>query len=66
MTANLLLLMGVAFYVFGGIRFRRWAIDDRPGIPRYPASVETILLWVFYSGVVSVAIVIARQTLRQL
>ena len=64
MTANLSLLTGALVYVACGIRFRRWAIDERPGIPRYPASVETILLWLVYSGVVSIAIVIARQTLR--
>ena len=58
------LALGLALYVMGGIRFRRWAVADRWGVPRYSESVETILLWMVYSGAVSVAIVLARQTLR--
>lgn len=51
-------------FVIGGLRFRRWAIDDRPGIPRFSNQVETIILWLVYSGAVSVGIVVVRQTLR--
>ncbi|MEM9174859.1 MAG: hypothetical protein AAGC67_06465 [Myxococcota bacterium] len=58
------LSLGLALYVFGGIRFRRWAVADRWGVPRYPQSVETVLLWLVYSGVVSIAIIVTRQTLR--
>jgi hypothetical protein len=60
------LFAGGLLYVFGGMRFRRWAVGDRPGIPRFSPSVETILLWIVYSGVVSVGVVIFRQTLRHL
>ena len=56
--------LGLALYVMGGIRFRRWVVADRWGVPRYSQSVETILLWLVYSTVVSVAIIVARQTLR--
>lgn len=59
-----LISLGVALYVLGGVRFRRWAVDERPGIPRYPQAVETVLLWLIYSGVVSIGIVIIRQTIR--
>ncbi len=61
-----LLLAGVGalLYVAGGLRFRRWAMEDRPGIPRYPANVETIMLWLIYSAGVSVAIIVVRQSLR--
>ncbi len=48
----------------GGIRFRRWAVADRWGVPRFSPSVETVLLWLLYSTAVSVAIIVARQTLR--
>lgn len=58
------LSLGLALYVFGGIRFRRWAVDDRWGAPRFSHSVETVLLWLLYSAAVSIAIVVARQTLR--
>ena len=59
-------VLGLALYVAGGVRFRRWAVDDRPGIPRFSAPVETVLLWLVYSGVLSIAIVVLRQTLREL
>ena len=55
---------GLALYVLGGIRFRRWAMADRWGVPRFSPSVETVLLWLLYSTAVSVAIIVARQTLR--
>ncbi len=58
------LSLGVTLYVFGGIRFRRWAVDDRWGVPRFSRSVETVLLWLLYSTAVSLAIIVARQTLR--
>jgi hypothetical protein len=61
-----LLVIGAVLYVTGGLRFRRWAIDDRPGIPRYSASVETVVPWLLYSGLVAVVIIVVRQTLRQL
>ncbi len=56
--------LGLVLYVVGGMRFRTWAIDDRTGVPRYPRGVETVLLWLVYSGVVSIGIVVVRQTLR--
>lgn len=62
----LLLAAGSVLYIVGGLRFRRWAVDERPGIPRYPRSIETVLLWLVYSGVLSVAIIVFRQTLRDL
>lgn len=58
------LCLGLTLYVLGGIRFRRWAVADRWGVPRFSHSVETVLLWLVYSTVVSIAIVVARQTLR--
>lgn len=60
----LALLAGGALYVVGGLRFRRWAVDDRPGVPRYPQPVETIFLWLVYSAVLSFAIILFLQTLR--
>lgn len=51
-------------FVFGGLRFRHWAIDGRSGIPRFSNKVETVLLWLLYSGAVSVGIVVVKQTLR--
>lgn len=56
--------LGLALYVLGGIRFRRWAVDDRWGVPRFSQSVETVLLWLLYSAAVSIAVIVARQTLR--
>ena len=61
-----LLGIGAAAYIIGGVRFRRWAVEDRAGIPRYPVHVETVLLWLIYSVVISIAIVVIRQTLRHL
>ena len=60
----MLLALGALLYIMGGIRFRRWAVDDRSGIPRFSSATETIVLWLLYSGAVSFAIVILRQTLR--
>lgn len=59
-----LVSIGALLFITGGLRFRRWAIEDRSGIPRFSASVETILLWLLYSGVISVLIVVVRQSLR--
>ncbi|MFO0689631.1 MAG: hypothetical protein U0900_13065 [Myxococcota bacterium] len=53
-------------YVLGGIRFRRWAVEDRAGVPRYSTRVETIFLWLLYSGVVSISIVVLKQMMRRL
>lgn len=64
--AVLSMIAGGLIYVIGGLRFRRWAVDDRPGVPRFSSHVETVVLWVLYSGVVSVGIVVVRQTLRDL
>ena len=58
------LALGLTLYVMGGIRFRRWVVADRWGVPRYSQSVETVVLWLLYSTAVSVAIIVARQTLR--
>ena len=58
------LCLGLTLYVLGGIRFRRWAVADRWGVPRFSHSVETVLLWLVYSTAVSIAIIVARQTLR--
>jgi hypothetical protein len=62
----LVVSLGLPFFVLGGLRFRRWAVEDRPGIPRYSANVETIMLWLIYSLGVSIGIVVIRQTLRHL
>ena len=64
MVGSIAQLAFAAAFVFGGIRFRRWVVEDRPGIPRFPNHVETVLLWLIYSVVVAVAIVVAKQTLR--
>lgn len=63
-----ILILAATFplYVLGGLRFRRWVVEDRAGIPRYSAHVETIFLWLLYSGAVSIAIVILKQTMRHL
>jgi hypothetical protein len=53
-------------YVLGGLRFRRWIVEDRAGVPRYSANVETIFLWLVYSSAVSVAIVVLKQMMRRL
>jgi len=65
-SALLLSAMGLVLYVVGGVRFRRWAVEDRPGIPRYSANVETIMLWLVYSVGISIMIVVVRQALRHL
>lgn len=57
---------GTVLYIVGGIRFRRWAVEDRAGIPRYSPNVETIMLWLIYSAGLSIIIIVVRQTLRQI
>lgn len=59
-------MLGSLLFVAGGFRFRRWATDDRPGIPRYSPRVETFLLWLVYSGAISLGVLLFRQTLRHL
>ncbi len=66
LTSSGLAVLALALYVAGGLCFRRWAVDGRPGVPRFSTRVETIVLWLLYSGVLSVAIVVVRQTLREL
>ena len=53
-------------YVFGGVRFRRCAVEDRVGVPRYSANVETVMLWLIYNAGISVAIIVILQTLRDI
>jgi hypothetical protein len=61
-----LIALAAAVFVAGGVRFRRWAVEDRAGVPRYSANVETIMLWLVYSVGISIIIVVVRQTLRHL
>lgn len=61
-----LLAVMLPFYVQGGLRFRRWIVEGRPGIPRYSPHVETISLWLLYSSAVSLLIVILKQMMRHL
>lgn len=58
--------LATALFVVGGMRFRRWAVEDRPGIPRYSETGETVFLWAIYSGLVALTIVLAKQTFRHL
>ncbi len=58
--------IGGYLYVTCGLRFRRWAVEGRAGIPRFSANIETIMLWLVYSVGVSLAIVVVLQTLRDL
>ena len=60
------LMLGALLYVRGGMRFRRWAIEDRAGIPRFSIHTETVMLWLVYSAVVAVVIVVVKQVLRHL
>ena len=53
-------MLGSLLFVAGGVRFRRWTTDDRPGIPRYSQPVETLILWLVYSGAISLGIVLCR------
>jgi hypothetical protein len=58
--------LGVLLFVVGGLRFRRWVVEDRPGIPRYSETGETVFLWTIYSGGIALIIVLVKQTLRQI
>lgn len=60
------LVAGLPFYVAGGLRFRRWVVEDRPGVPRYSMHLETVVLWLIYSGMVSTLIVMVKQAMRRL
>jgi len=60
------LAAGLPIYVLGGLRFRRWVVEDRPGAPRYSQHLETIYLWLIYSGTLSLAIVMVKQAMRRL
>lgn len=62
----IVLAVMIPIYVKGGLRFRRWVVEDRPGIPRYSPHVETISLWMLYSSFVSIGIVILKQMMRRL
>ncbi len=64
LLAGLVSSLGLVAFVVGGLRFRRWVVADRIGIPRYPGHVETIMLWLIYSSLVSFVIVVVKQTLR--
>lgn len=59
-------LVGAVGFVRGGLRFRRWSVEDRIGVPRFPSHVETVLLWLIYSSGVSFIIVLTLQVLRKL
>ena len=63
---SLVSAVGTVLYIMGGVRFRRWAVEDRAGIPRYSPNVETVMLWLVYSVGISIVIVVIRQTLRQI
>ena len=60
------LAAGLPLYVVGGLRFRGWVVEDRPGVPRYSRHLETIFLWLVYSGSVSIVIVMVKQAMRRL
>lgn len=58
--------LGAVLFVAGGMRFGRWAVEDRPGIPRYSETGETVFLWALYSALIALIIVLVKQTLRHL
>jgi hypothetical protein len=60
------ILLGAAGFVLGGLRFRRWSVEDRIGQPRFPNHIETVLLWLIYSGGVAFVIVLTLQVFRHL
>lgn len=51
-----------AICTLGGFRFRRWAVEGRDRIPRYPETIETIICWSIYSVVVSFFVFWGRNT----
>ena len=60
------LLVGALCFVMGGLRFRRWAVEGRVGVPRFPDVVETVLIWLVYSALIASTIVLVKQVLRHL
>jgi hypothetical protein len=56
---------GALAFLAGGFVFRRWAVGDRPGIPRFARPVETVVLWVLYSTLFSIGVIVLLQTLRE-
>ena len=61
---SLAAIAGFVAYVLGGARFRHWAVAGRVGKPRFPQTIETVLLWVVYSLSISFVIVGVLQLLR--
>ena len=57
-------LLGAVGFVLGGLRFRRWSVEDRIGVPRFPNHVETVLIWLVYSSSVAATIVLTLQFFR--
>lgn len=57
---------GLPLYYAGGLYFRRWAVKDRAGVPRYSIHLETIYLWMIYSGLISMLILVVKQAMRRL
>ena len=53
---------GALVFLAGGLV---WAVGDRPGIPRFARSLETVVLWVLYSTLFSIGVVVLLQTLRE-
>lgn len=53
-------------FLVGGLRFRRWVVEDRPGVPRYSQQVETIVIWLLYSTLVAFLIIVLKQMMRRL
>ncbi len=59
-------LFGVVAYARGGMRFRVWAVEKRAGTPRFPQTLETVMLWLAYSLSISFVIALTLQVLRKL
>ncbi len=57
--------VAVAF-VFGGMRFRNWAVEERLGIPRFSHHTETIMLWLVYSSTIAFVVFWVRQVLHEI
>ena len=55
-----------AAFVLCGIRFRKWAVEGRLGVPRFSRHAETVVLWLVYSGAVGFVVFWIRQALRHL
>ncbi|MCP4035744.1 MAG: hypothetical protein GY944_12655 [bacterium] len=63
--AFLLQVVVILLCVLGGFRFRRWAVNGRPRIPRYSETVETILCWSIYSVFISFCVFWGRNCLYE-